>query len=142
MNAPTTPFSLTMLAAIAAGGATGTILRYLVGQWMLRPSSAFPLATLAINLVGSFLIAVFARVLSTPDSSPVWRAALTVGLCGGFTTFSTFSAELVTLTTDGRWMRAVAYAALSLLGGVTAVVAGLATGARLIGSTTPAGTLP
>ena len=121
-----------MIWAIALGGAAGTVSRYAISQWMLRAHGAFPLATFAINIAGSFLIALFARVMSTPDSSPVLRAALTIGFCGGFTTFSTFSAEFVTLVQEGRTLRAVLYVVASVLTGVLAVLAGLAVGNRFI----------
>jgi fluoride exporter len=121
-----------MLWAIAFGGATGSVSRYLVSLWLTREHGAFPVGTFVINVVGSFLIAVFARIFSTPDSNQVLRAALTIGFCGGFTTFSTFSAEFVTLVQEGRTLRAVVYVTLSVLSGVLAVVAGLALGNRFI----------
>ena len=128
MNAVSFP----MIWAIALGGAAGTVSRYAISQWMLRAHGALPLATFASNIAGSFLIALFARVMSTPDSSPVLRAALTIGFCGGFTTFSTFSAEFVTLVQEGRTLRAVLYVVASVLTGVLAVLAGLAVGNRFI----------
>ncbi len=128
MNAVSFP----MIWAIALGGAAGTVSRYLISQWLTRTPGAFPLSTFAINVVGSFLIALFARVFSTPDSNPVLRAALTIGFCGGFTTFSTFSAEFVTLVQEGRAIRAVLYIVLSVTSGVLAVMAGLALGTRFI----------
>jgi protein CrcB len=63
---------------------------------------------------------------------PAWRIALTVGFCGGFTTFSTFSAELVAMAQEGRVLRAAAYVLASLLLGVTATLVGLAVGDRLL----------
>jgi CrcB protein len=124
--------SFRMVWAIALGGAVGTVSRYAVSQWFAREHGAFPVGTFLINVVGSFLIAFVARVLTTPDSNPVLRAALTIGFCGGFTTFSTFSAEFVTLVQEGRSLRAVLYAVLSVISGVLAVVAGLALGDRVI----------
>jgi CrcB protein len=123
-----------MLLAIACGGASGTVMRFLIGQWLPRTTGGFPLATWGINVGGSFAIALFARILSTPTSSPLLRAALTVGLCGGFTTYSTFSAEIVALVQEGRAVRAAAYVAVSLACGVLAVVAGLSLGGRLMAS--------
>jgi CrcB protein len=118
--------------AVAAGGAGGAVLRYAAGLVLARAGGSFPVATLTVNVAGAFLLGVLARVFATPDADPVWRLALTVGFCGGFTTFSTFSAELVTLAQDGRAGRAVAYAAVSLAGGVLATVAGLSLGGRLL----------
>ena len=127
-----TVVSFRMLWGIAIGGAAGSVSRYVISMWMLRTNSAFPLGTFVINVTGSFLIAFLARAFSTPDSNPVLRAALTVGFCGGFTTFSTFSAEFVTLVQEGRTVRAVLYVVASVLTGVLAVLAGLAVGNRFV----------
>lgn len=121
-----------MLWGIAIGGAAGSVTRYLISMWLVRAHGEFPLATFGINVGGSFLIGLLARVFSTPDSNPVMRAALTIGFCGGFTTFSTFSAELVTLVQEGRTVRAALYVGASVLAGALAVVAGLAVGDRLV----------
>ncbi len=124
--------SFPMLWAIAIGGAAGSVSRYLVSVWMPRPVGAFPLSTFVINVSGSFLIALFARTFGTPDSNPVLRAALTIGFCGGFTTFSTFSAEFVTLVQEGRSARAVLYVVASVVTSVLAAVAGLVVGQRFM----------
>lgn len=117
---------------VALGGAAGSVLRYAVGLALLRPSSAFPLGTLTVNVLGSFLIGLFVRALNTPSIDPLWRLALTVGFCGGFTTFSTFSAEVLTMAQEGRLVRAAAYVTGSVLLGVLATLAGLAAGGRLL----------
>ena len=121
-----------MIWAIASAGAVGTVMRYLISMWMPRETSAFPFSTFAINVIGSFLIAFVARVLSTPDSNPVLRAALTIGFCGGFTTFSTFSAEFVALMQEGRAVRAMLYVVLSVASGAAAVVLGMLVGNRFV----------
>lgn len=121
-----------MLWGIAIGGAAGSVLRYAISLWLTRAHGDFPLATLLVNVTGSFLLAFFARAFSTPDSSAVLRAALTIGFCGGFTTFSTFSAEFVTLVQEGRTLRATLYVAISVLVGIVAVMAGLAVGNRFV----------
>ena len=126
--------SFPMLWAIAIGGAAGSVSRYAISAWMMRAHGAFPLGTFVINVVGSFLIALFARAFGHPDSNPIVRAALTIGFCGGFTTFSTFSAEFVALVQEGRGGRAVMYAVASVVTSVVAVVAGLAVGARFFTS--------
>lgn len=120
-----------MLLAVAAGGAVGSALRYLVSQWMARPGGGFPAATLAVNLAGCLLLGLLTRAFAVPGSDPAWRAALTIGLCGGFTTFSTFSAELVTLVQQRHLAAAALYVVASLVGGVVAMVGGLALGQRL-----------
>lgn len=120
--------------AVAVGGAGGSVARYAVGLWMERTPVAFPLGTLAVNVLGSFLIGVFSRWLSQPALDPVVRLALTVGLCGGFTTFSTFSAELVAMVQEGRVTRALTYVLLSVTLAVLATALGLALGDRLLAS--------
>ncbi len=122
--------------AVAFGGAAGSVLRYAVGLALVRTSVAFPIGTLLVNVLGSFLIGLFARWLSTPGLDPLWRIALTVGFCGGFTTFSTFSAELITLAQEGRVLRAAVYVVLSVSLAVVATLCGLAVGDRLLGAVT------
>ena len=121
-----------MIWAIALGGAAGTVARYLLSLGMQRTSSEFPFGTFLINVTGSFLIGMLARVLSTPGSNPVLRAALTIGFCGGFTTFSTFSAEFVNLVEQGRALRAIVYVVASVTVGVSATLFGLFVGNRIV----------
>lgn len=118
--------------AIAVAGGAGSVSRYAFGLLFARLSLGFPLGTLFVNVLGSFLIGVFARWLSLPTLDPVWRIALTVGFCGGFTTFSTFSAELITLANEGRMMRAALYVVLSVSLAVIATVLGLSIGDRML----------
>ena len=123
-----------MIWAIAIGGAAGTVVRYLLSLSMQRSTGAFPFGTFLINVTGSFLIGILARVLGTPTSSPVLRAALTIGFCGGFTTFSTFSADFVTMVEQGRALRAIVYVVASVTVGISATVLGLYLGNRIISS--------
>lgn len=112
---------MTVALAVAAGGAVGSVLRYLVGVWVPRPTPGdFPVATLAINVVGSLLLAWLLRRFALEPAGPAVRAALTVGLCGGFTTFSAFSVEVVTLLQAGRPGRAAVYVLASVVAGVAA----------------------
>jgi len=117
-----------MLLAVAGGGAIGSVVRYVVGVVMLRSSSGFPLSTLLINVAGSFFIGLFARLFDAPDHHQVLRVALTVGICGGFTTFSAFSAETVTMLQQGKVGRAALYVMVSLVAGMLATFAGLMIG--------------
>lgn len=118
MSAPLAP---SMLAAVAAGGGAGSLLRYLIGVWMPRAHpGAFPVATLAINVAGSLLLGWLLRRFEAVPSAPALRAALTVGVCGGFTTFSAFSVEVVTLLQAGRPGRAAVYVLASVVAGVAA----------------------
>ncbi|HET9150162.1 MAG TPA: fluoride efflux transporter CrcB [Gemmatimonadales bacterium] len=114
---------------VAGGSAVGGVLRYALGGWIARHSPGFPLGTLLINVTGSFLLGWLMRwSLGTPAISPEWRAALTIGLCGGYTTFSTFSYETMKLLQDGEWGRATLYAGLSIFVSLAAVFAGWAAG--------------
>ncbi len=104
------------------GGGCGSALRYAVGFAM--PSSAFPWATFAVNVVGSFAIGLFGGWSARFGWSDGVRLALTVGLCGGFTTFSTFSKEALALAESGRWGVFGAYVIGSVLLGLAAVALG------------------
>lgn len=121
-----------MLLVIALGGAAGTLGRYGIGLLAQRTGASFPFGTLAINVVGSFLLGLFARSLIGTTMSPELRVALTVGFCGGFTTFSTFSYETATLIESGQWPRAILYAIASVLLSIAATFAGFAVGARVV----------
>ena len=120
--------SMPMLFAVAGGGAIGSVLRYVIGVVLQRVGNGFPVSTLLINVVGSLLIGLFARLFDAPDHNQVLRVALTVGICGGFTTFSTFSGETVTLLQQGKAGRAALYVTVSLVAGVLATFAGLMVG--------------
>ena len=121
-----------MILAIALGGAGGSVLRYLITVWMRDANGDTHVATLLINVSGCFVIGLLTRLLSVPESNPVMRAALVVGFCGGFTTFSTFSAEFVTMVQEGREARAIGYVLTSVVMGVLATVSGLLVGNRLL----------
>jgi CrcB protein len=121
-----------MLFAIALGGALGTLARYLLGTALASVVPGFPAVTLGINVAGSFLLGVLmAGAAARPDLPPALRAALTVGFCGGFTTFSTFSVETVALLERGAAARAALYAGASLTLSVAAAFAGLAIARQL-----------
>lgn len=93
---------------------------------------AFPWGTLGINILGSLLIGVLAVVLVERfELHPAWRLALVVGVLGGFTTFSTFSLEVVHMLDSGVWARALGYMGVSLAGCILAAAAGLY-GARAV----------
>ena len=112
---------------IAVGGAVGSVLRYLIGAAIQRASdSGFPLGTMVVNISGCFLIGILVRQFLNMQLSAEVRALLIVGFCGGFTTFSTFSAETVGLIEGGEYARAVSYIALSLALCVGATFAGMA----------------
>jgi CrcB protein len=111
------------LIVCGAGGA-GCGARYLVGVWLgPRP---FPFATLIVNVVGSFLMAlVMEASLRVADFPPNLRLALTTGFMGGLTTYSSFNYETTTLASEGAWLRASLNASITLLGCAIAGLAGL-----------------
>ena len=126
-----------MLWYIAAGSAIGGVSRYLVGGVVQRAGgSGFPIGTLVVNLTGSFLLGLFLRyAVDTPTLTSEWRAFLTVGFCGGYTTFSTFGYETIRLIQDGDETRAILYVAVSLIAGMLAVIVGMTAARGLRGRT-------
>ena len=123
-----------MLWYIAAGSAIGGVSRYLLGGFIQRLSAAtFPVGTLLINITGSFLIGLILRYgVETSTLTPEMRARLTIGFCGGYTTFSTFSYETLALAEDGQWSRAALYIILSVGLSLTATFLGLAAARELM----------
>lgn len=107
---------------IGLGGAGGAIGRYLLGMVPLRPQNGLPVMTLLINIFGAFCIGyITALAIKSGHFNPRLVLFLKVGLCGGFTTFSSFSLETVGLLQAGDTFIAVTYAVLSVvlcLGGV------------------------
>lgn len=132
MNPP--PF-LTSSLYVALGGALGSWLRYVVGRaWTgaIGPvqASAFPWATLTVNVVGSFAMGLLAGWLARHGSTGTWggegaRLLLGVGVLGGFTTFSAFALEFGLLVERGALGTAAGYVALSLAAGFAGLFAGL-----------------
>ena len=104
------------------GGGTGSVLRYLVGMWI--GSAVFPWATFAVNAVGSLAIGLFGGWAARFGWSESVRLSLTVGLCGGFTTFSTFSKESLALIESGRYGLFVLYVAGGIALGITSAAFG------------------
>jgi CrcB protein len=123
-----------MLWYIAFGSAVGGVSRYLLGGLIQRyAGGTFPLGTLVINVTGSFLLGLLYRYAADSAAiTPEVRAMLTIGLCGGYTTFSTFSYETVRLIEDGEGLRALAYVALSLALAIGGTVLGIAAGRELL----------
>jgi len=116
------------VVAIALGAAIGALLRWLLG---LKLNGLFPLlppGTLAANLIGGYIIGIaVAFFAQNPHLSPEWRLFLITGMLGGLTSFSTFSAEVVTQLTTGRAGWAVAIIAAHVLGSVTMTLLGIGT---------------
>jgi CrcB protein len=105
------------LLAIGVGGAAGSLLRYWLSSWVHTfAGRGFPYGTLAVNVVGCLAIGfLFVLFLERFADSAVWRAALLIGVLGGFTTFSTFSIETFSLIESGEPLKALANALLSVI---------------------------
>lgn len=118
--------------AIAAGAAIGANLRYWIGYGVVgRLHPNFPWHTLLVNVTGSLALGAFMAVALTKGWSHGWRLFAAVGICGGYTTFSTFSAETVRLFEEGHTLLGTAYVAVSNLASIGACLLG-AHFARLI----------
>jgi len=111
---------------IGTGGFIGSVARYLVSRLNTRIEwFAIPIGTLTVNVIGSLLLGFLVGI---SEKSPIltveWRMFLMVGLCGGFTTFSSFSGENLMLIKNGQVLSLLLYTALSVLLGFTAVYLG------------------
>ena len=112
----------TMLATIAAGGATGAAARYLIGQGWPTAAGAFPASTLAINVLGCALIGVLMVLITEVWSRQrLIRPFLGTGVLGGFTTFSTYTVDIQRLVAGGHVGIALSYLALTPIGTLLAV---------------------
>ena len=119
------PDTIRNIIAVGAGSFIGGITRYLVSLAMKGISKGFPWATLLVNLLGCLIIGLLWGFLSRNASeSTSWGLFLTVGLCGGFTTFSTFSKEALTMLQTGQIWGFASYIALSILAGIALVAIG------------------
>lgn len=115
--------------AIAIGGAAGAFARHAAGTFVAAGAgSLFPWGTLFVNVSGSWILGLLMGLLPVTTVTPAVRAGLTIGFCGGFTTFSAFARESVSLAHQGRLALAAAYVAASLCLGVLAMFAGLELG--------------
>jgi len=114
--------------AIAIGASLGAWLRYALGVWMNTILPQLPFGTLAANLGGGFIIGVaVAFFANNPTLSPEWRLFAITGFLGGLTTFSTFSAESMSLLQSGQYTWAAGHVAVHVIGSVGLCFAGFAT---------------
>ena len=114
------------MAAIAGGGALGTLARYGVERAVATDAFGFPWATLTANVVGSFVLGVVVTLVSERWPGDRWlRPLVAVGFCGGFTTFSTFAVEIDQRLRHGHAGTAVGYLVASLLAGLGAALVGI-----------------
>lgn len=110
---------------VGIGGFIGSIGRYLIGLLPIKPENGFPVKTLCINVAGAFLISLITALAArNKNLSPQIVLMLKAGVCGGFTTFSTFAYESFDLMQKGSVGIALTYMILSMVLGVAAVFAG------------------
>jgi CrcB protein len=122
------------VVAICAGGSVGCLLRWFLGLCFANSGSVMPLGTLASNLLGGYIVGVAVAYFMLNNSlAPEWRLLVVTGFCGGLTTFSSFSAEVVQMLRQDRIMWAFSTAALHLVGSLLMTFAGFATVAGLKG---------
>jgi CrcB protein len=106
-----------LLLAVFIGGGSGSVARWLLSLKLNPMHHALPLGTLTANLVGAFIIgAGLAWFNRLPQIDPMWKLLITTGFCGGLTTFSTFSSEVVFLLQAGKFGWALLNVAVNLLG--------------------------
>jgi CrcB protein len=123
-----------MLIYVALGSALGGITRYLVAGLVQRMwEMPFPIGTLFVNLSGSLLMGAFLRyAIGTQAFSPQLRVLLTVGFCGGYTTFSAFSYDTMVLLDASKWMQAAGYVLASVLLSLLGIYVGDSLGRSLL----------
>ena len=120
-------YPLLPVVAISVGASVGALARWGLALW-LNPLASMPLGTLAANLVGGYLIGI---CMALPQLDPVWRLAIVTGFLGGLTTFSSFSAEVVNLLQQARYVLAFGTAMLHVAGSLRLTIAGYHTATLL-----------
>ena len=116
------------ILAISLGAALGALLRWVLGDKLNSLFPTIPPGTLVANLIGAYVVGVAIAFFATYTAlAPEWRLLIITGFCGGLTTFSTFSAELVPLLQQGRLSWALGAVALHVVGSVLMTFAGIAT---------------
>ena len=113
---------LKQILLVGAGGAVGSVIRFLTSVFFTRLEPyPFPISTFIVNIVGCFCIGIFANLIPTNNL----RFLLITGFCGGFTTFSTFASETLTLANNNQMFLAFVYTLASCILGVSAVWLGM-----------------
>ena len=113
--------------AISVGAVAGALLRWALGLQLNALYPAIPPGTLTANVVGGYVIGVaMAYFAARPDIAPEWRLFIITGFCGGLTTFSTFSAEVVTLLQQGDLAKSVIAISVHVVGSLAATILGIA----------------
>ena len=115
------------IVAVSLGAALGALLRWVLSVWLNASYPAIPPGTLLSNLIGGYIVGIAIALFATSTLPLEWRLFVITGFCGGLTTFSTFSAELVIQLQQGRVLWAMAAAAVHLAGSVAMTFAGFGT---------------
>jgi CrcB protein len=116
------------MMAVAVGGVLGCLMRWFLALVLNRYFPTMPPGTLAANLIGCYFVGIALAVFAANPAIPIeWRLFVMTGFCGGLTTFSTFSAEIVTLMQSGRMVWAMGAIAMHLIGSLLMTFAGIAT---------------
>ncbi|HTC51438.1 MAG TPA: fluoride efflux transporter CrcB [Steroidobacteraceae bacterium] len=124
------------VAAVCVGGTVGCLLRWVLGLWLNSQPTAVPMGTLAANLIGGYIVGVAVAFFALNKTlEPAWRVLVITGFCGGLTTFSSFSAEVVLLLRQDRVMWAMLTLCLNLFGSLLLTFGGIATVLRFKGGT-------
>lgn len=115
------------LVVVAIGGAIGSVSRYLLGNLIQRNfGGSFPMGTFLINILGCFLMGLCMSALVESElENTTWRLFLCIGLLGGFTTFSSFGYDALTMLSKGKTIMAGMYAGCSVVGGLFAAMTGM-----------------
>ncbi len=110
---------------VGLGGALGSIMRYCVGMLFSALNLQFPYGTLVCNVLGSLLLGAIVGMGMKSVPSEALRLFLTIGVCGGFTTFSTFSLDAIKLLQSGSWLMFISYTLITIFAGFIALYIGL-----------------
>ena len=111
--------------AICLGACVGALARWRLGLWLNHPGAFMPWGTLAANLIGGYLVGLILAWAHHADLAPFWRLMLVTGFLGALTTFSSFSAEVVGMLQQQRYLLALGTAAAHLLGSLLLTIVGL-----------------
>lgn len=118
--------ALKSILAVGAGGAIGAVLRYIIS--LIPFEGDFPTATFLVNVLGAFALGFISGLVIDKDVTKELELFFKTGMCGGFTTFSTFSLEAITLIQGGKVIMGIVYIILSLIGSLAGVFFGLTLG--------------
>jgi CrcB protein len=123
------------VAAVGIGAALGALLRWQLSERLNRLFSEIPPGTLAANIIGGYIVGLALAFFAQREDLPVeWRLLIVTGFCGGLTTFSTFSSEIVSLLQQGRFGMAASGIALHVTSSLIATLAGIGTWQLLRGA--------